>query len=76
VTKVQTRFRLQRPLDDSSLPLLAAAHAIYGIQKLKLSPAMDAVEVEYDATRLKAADVLNALSAAGVPVATPAKTDA
>ena len=66
---MQIRFRLLKPLDESSLPHLAAAHAIYGIQKLKLSPAMDSVEVEYDATRLKSADVVRALSAAGVPVA-------
>ena len=70
VTKVQIRFRLQRPLDESALPHLAAAHAIYGIQKLRLAPELDAVEVEYDATRLKAADVVQALAAAGVPVVT------
>ena len=71
MTKVQIRFRLARPLDDAALPLLAAAHAIYGMQKLKLAPSLDAVEVEYDATRLKPADVVKALSEAGVPV-TPA----
>jgi hypothetical protein len=69
MTKVQIRFRLQKPLDDSSLPHLAAAHAIYGIQKLKLAPSLDSVEVEYDATRLKPADVVSALAAAGVPIA-------
>ena len=69
VTKVQIRYRLQRPLDDSTLPHLAAAHAIYGIQKLKLAPTLDAVDVEYDATRLKPADVASALAAAGVPIA-------
>jgi hypothetical protein len=69
VTKVQIRFRLQKALDESSLSHLAAASAIYGIQRLKLSPAMDSVEVEYDATRLKPADVVSALSMAGVPVA-------
>ena len=69
MTKVQLRFRLQRPLDDSTLPNLAAAHAIYGILKLKLAPTLDSVEVEYDATRLKPADVASALSAAGVPIA-------
>jgi len=68
MTKVQIRFRLQKALDDATLPHLAAAHAIYGIQKLKLSPSLDSVEVEYDATRLQRADVLQALSAAGVPV--------
>ena len=69
MTKVQIRFRLQKPLDDSSLPHLAAANAIYGIQKLKLAPSLDSVEVEYDATRLKPADVVSALAAAGVPIA-------
>jgi hypothetical protein len=69
MTKVQIRYRLQKPLDDTALPHLKAASAIYGILKLKLAPAMDAVEVEYDATRLKPADVANALAVAGVPVA-------
>lgn len=69
MTRVQIRFRLQKPLDDSTLPHLAAANAIYGIQKLKVAPSLDSVEVEYDATRLKPADVVSALSAAGVPIA-------
>jgi hypothetical protein len=68
VTKVQIHLRLQRPLDDATLPHLAAANAIYGIQKLKLAPTLDAMDVEYDATRLKPADVVNALCSAGVPV--------
>ena len=68
MTKVQTRFRLQRPLDDSSLNSLAAAHAIYGIHKLKLSPSLDELFVEYDATRLRPAEVESALAAAGIPV--------
>jgi hypothetical protein len=68
VTKVQIHLRLQKPLDDASLPHLAAANVIYGIQKLKLAPTLDALDVEYDATRLKAADVVNALSSVGVPV--------
>jgi hypothetical protein len=69
VTKVQIRFRLQKPLDDSTLPHLAAANAIYGIQKLRVAPTLDSVDVEYDATRLKPADVAKALAAAGVPLA-------
>ena len=60
--------RLQRPLDDSALSNLAATNSLYGIQKLKVAPTLDALDVEYDATRLKPADVVNALSAAGVPI--------
>jgi hypothetical protein len=69
MTKVQTRFRLTRPLDDSSLNSLAAANAIYGIQKLRVAPALDELFVEYDATRLRPAEVASALAGAGVPIA-------
>jgi hypothetical protein len=69
MTKVQARFQLQRPLDDSSLENLAHANAIYGIYRLKLSPAMDEVMVEYDATRLRPAEVESALAGAGLPIA-------
>ena len=68
MTKVQTRFRLARPLDDSSLHSLAAANAIYGIEKLKLASAMDELFVEYDATRLRPAEVENALARAGISI--------
>ena len=69
MTKVQMYFRLQKPLDDSSLHNLAAANSIYGIYKLKLGPALDEVFVEYDATRLRPAEVESALAGAGVPIA-------
>lgn len=69
MTKVQTRFRLQKPLDDSSLNSLAAANAIYGIHHLKLSPGMDELLVEYDATRLRPAEVESALAGAGISLA-------
>jgi hypothetical protein len=69
MTKLQTRFHLSRPIDDSSLPSLAAAHAIYGIQQLRLSPGLQEIFVEYDATRLNAAEVEAALTGAGIPIA-------
>jgi hypothetical protein len=69
MTKVQTRFRLSRSLDDASLNSLAAANAIYGIQKLKVAPGLDEVFVEYDATRLRPAEVERALAGAGIPIA-------
>ena len=68
MTRVQIRLRLQKPLDDSTLPNLAAANGIYGIEKLRLAPTLDSLDVEYDATRLKRADVVNVLASAGVPV--------
>jgi hypothetical protein len=68
MTKVQTHFRLSRPLDDSALYSLAAINAIYGIERLKLAPAMDELFVEYDATRLRPAEVESALASAGIPL--------
>lgn len=69
MTKVQARFCLQKPLDDSALHHLAAATAIYGIHRLKLGPSLDELFVEYDATRLRHAEVESALAVAGVPIA-------
>jgi allophanate hydrolase subunit 1 len=68
MTKLQRRFHLQRPLDESQMENLAAANAIYGIHQLKLSPAMDELFVEYDATRLRPAEVESALAGAGIPI--------
>jgi hypothetical protein len=68
MTKVQVRFRLQKPLDDSMLAHISNASAIYGIQKLKVAPSLDALMVEYDASRLRPAEVEAALAGAGIPV--------
>jgi allophanate hydrolase subunit 1 len=66
MTKVQIRFRLRQPLRDTLLQTIADAHTLYGIQRVQLSPAMDSLMVEYDATRLRPAEVEAALSGAGI----------
>jgi hypothetical protein len=48
---------------------IADAHSLYGIFRVKVLPGMDGIEVEYDATRLNAAQVESALAGAGVPIA-------
>lgn len=68
MTKVQVRFRLQKPLDDRMLAHISNASTIYGIQKLKVAPSLDALMVEYDASRLRPAEVEAALAGAGIPV--------
>ena len=47
---------------------ISNASAIYGIQKLKVEPSLDALMVEYDASRLRPAEVEAALAGAGIPV--------
>ena len=49
---------------------LGKAYSIYGIQKINLAPSEDSLTVEYDATRLRPAEVHAALTRAGIPVAT------
>jgi allophanate hydrolase subunit 1 len=66
MTKVEKRFRLLKPPDEAALARLAQAHALYGIQKLVLAPSLDTLTVEYDATRLRPAEVDSALAVAGV----------
>jgi hypothetical protein len=68
MTKVQIRFRLRQPLDDRMSSRLSDAHALYGIQRLQVAPALDGLMVEYDATRLTPAEVESALASAGIPV--------
>jgi len=68
MTKIQIRFKLAKPLDDVLLERLSDANAFYGIQKIQLSPKMDGLMVEYDATRLKPAEVESALAGAGIAV--------
>ena len=62
------RFRLPKPLDDAQLQRLGDANAFYGIQWIRLNPAMDGLTVEYDATRLRPAEVESALAGAGIAV--------
>ena len=66
MTKLEKRFRLLKPPGEAALERLAQVHTLYGIQRLALAPAMDTLTVEYDATRLRPAEVESALAAAGV----------
>ena len=70
MTKVQMRFRLQKPLDETLLSRISDTYSIYGIQKIQLNPSLDGLTVEYDATRLRPAEVEAALANAGLPVQT------
>ena len=66
MTKVQMRFHLENQPDEKLLARLATVHAKYGIQKITLSPGLDSLLVEYDATRLRPAEVEAALTGAGI----------
>ncbi len=69
MTKVQKRFQLQHVFDETLMRNLADAQSIYGIEKISLSPSREQITVEFDASRLRVANVESVLQAAGVPVA-------
>jgi len=66
MTNVQVRYRLARPLSDALMSAIARAHTIYGIQRVQLVPELDALVVEYDASRLTPQQVEAELAAAGI----------
>jgi len=68
MTKVQLEYELARPLDDKLMDRIAAAHGVYGLTHIALSPSLDRLRVEYDASRLTATDVEACLHALGIPV--------
>jgi hypothetical protein len=68
MTKVLLSFGLLKPLDDALMKRIADAHSLYGIFRVKLAPSMDRLTVEYDATRLRPAEVDAALANAGIPI--------
>jgi hypothetical protein len=68
MTKVQVRFHLRKPLDESDYEGIATAHAKYGIHKITVAPSLQDLMIEYDATRLRPAEVEATLACAGIPV--------
>jgi hypothetical protein len=66
MTKLETHLSLERPLDAALRDRISEAHSIYGM--LRIAPEAGGLVVEYDASRLTAADVEAALRRAGVPV--------
>jgi hypothetical protein len=68
MTRVQMHFRLRKPLDEATMTRLSGESTLYGIQQVKLNPALDGLMVEYDASRLRPAEVEAALAGAGISV--------
>ena len=68
MTKVQKDFRLQRPLDEPLMEVIAEANSIYGIERIRIAPSRGDLIVEYDASRLSPSEVESALQRFGIPV--------
>lgn len=68
MTKIQLHFGLMRPLGDEDLESITRVHSVYGILRVQVGPTLDAITVEYDASRLSEEDVEAALIQCGVPI--------
>jgi allophanate hydrolase subunit 1 len=66
MTRVQIHFRLEKKLDDAMMERLSDARSVYGIQRMQVGAGLDSLMVEYDATRMKPADVEATLAGAGI----------
>jgi hypothetical protein len=69
MTKVQTNFKLSRPLVDNDLQAIARMHSIYGILAVRVQPSGDELFIEYDFSRLSATEVRGELRENGIPIA-------
>lgn len=72
MTKVQKQFPLEYPLSEAQFENINRAQAVYGIERIKLSPALDSLIVEFDASRLRVADIEATLRSCGLPLEPPA----
>ncbi len=69
MTKVQTTFKLSRPLTDGDLKSIAHVHSVYGMFAVRVAPGGDELFVEYDASRLLPKEVRGTLEENGLPLA-------
>jgi hypothetical protein len=65
MTKVDLHFRLQSPLTELQLARLSDLRGVYGVLAFRLEDG--ALGVEYDATRLRPAEIETLLHRAGIP---------
>lgn len=68
MTKVQLRYDLMRPMDESMLEQIARVHGVYGMVRVQPNHTLDKLLVDYDASRLSAAEVETVLHQAGIPI--------
>jgi hypothetical protein len=68
MTKVQTTFKLSRPLEDKDWENIARMHSVYGMLATRLQLSGDELFIEYDASRLSLNEVRGTLEQHGLPL--------
>jgi hypothetical protein len=69
MTTVEILFSYTTPPTESVALALASTKDVYGIRRLSFERAARTLRVEYDATRLNAADVTQLIRQAGLEIA-------
>lgn len=69
MTTVEIVYRYATPPTEQVAVALAHARDVYGIRKLSFDRAARTMRIEYDATRLNAADVTKLVREAGLDIA-------
>jgi hypothetical protein len=68
MTKVTLHYDLERPLTEPELACVADLPSTYGIARVQMTPALDKIIVDYDASRLMKSDVESVLHRHGLPI--------
>ena len=71
MTKVQTAYKLNRKLGDEDIESLSRLPAVYGVLLAKVTPTLDELLIEYDASRLTVYDLESIIEQHGLPIVTP-----
>lgn len=67
-TNVDVQFRYAQHPNEDTMRAVADLYDVYGIRRVRVNRAERTVQVEYDATRLAAANVFQMLRRAGLSV--------
>lgn len=69
MTKLQTSFKLSRPLTGEDLKSIQHMHSVIGFFAVRIAPGGDELLVEYDYSRLTLNEVRGSLENNGIPIA-------
>jgi hypothetical protein len=68
MTKVQLRYDLMRPMDETMMEQIARVHGVYGMLRVRPADSLNKLIVDYDASRLSELEVETVLHNAGIPI--------
>ena len=68
MTKITLQYPLIRKLEETDLENISTLHGVYGLARVQVAPSLEAVTVDYDASRLSPRDVESVLYRYGIPI--------